>query len=361
MKSFSPAGAATKAYYGRGARTFGNPGGASQGGGAFGGGSNQNGANQGGGPLPGLSFTSRGQVSALSTFYNVGYGNGVFVMSDGATHLYRSADNGQTWALNAHVLPFNTVGNAYGAGVWITAGGVTLVGSNGAEARSLDDAVTWTDSTPFAANTSTAAFATSGATWCALRTEAGQTSRVRTSTDGGVTWPNLSAFQNRAWLNNDIIWDGTQFVALGQQSVTSLPTVNTSGDGLTWVETVLDPAGVNSFVGIAFDSVSGKYLVGLTSSNAVRVASTPAGLATAPNKSTGLSDGGNVWSFAAGGKFFAFGSKGNLATSTDAGVTWATGATHFTPANSVVRSAAYSPVSAVVVIVGDNGNVATYP
>lgn len=50
MKSFSPAGMATKAYYGRGARTFGNPDGATRGGGAYAaGGANPNGPNQGGG------------------------------------------------------------------------------------------------------------------------------------------------------------------------------------------------------------------------------------------------------------------------------------------------------------------------
>src|ERR1700745_2187964 len=49
-KSFSPAGMAVKAYYGRGARTFGNPDGAVSGGGAYAqGGANPNGPNQGGG------------------------------------------------------------------------------------------------------------------------------------------------------------------------------------------------------------------------------------------------------------------------------------------------------------------------
>ncbi len=38
MKAFSPAGMAQKAYYGRGARTFGNPGGATSGNGSFNGG-----------------------------------------------------------------------------------------------------------------------------------------------------------------------------------------------------------------------------------------------------------------------------------------------------------------------------------
>lgn len=53
MKSFSPAGMATKAYYGLGARTFGNPDGARRGGGAYAaGGANPNGPDQGGGPIP---------------------------------------------------------------------------------------------------------------------------------------------------------------------------------------------------------------------------------------------------------------------------------------------------------------------
>ncbi len=50
MKSFSPAGMAVKAYYGLGARTFGNPDGATRGGGAYAaGGDNPDGPDQGGG------------------------------------------------------------------------------------------------------------------------------------------------------------------------------------------------------------------------------------------------------------------------------------------------------------------------
>lgn len=55
MKSFSPAGMATKAYYGLGARTFGNPDGARSGGGAYAaGGANPDGPQQGGNnpPIP---------------------------------------------------------------------------------------------------------------------------------------------------------------------------------------------------------------------------------------------------------------------------------------------------------------------
>lgn len=59
-KSFSPAGMAVKAYFGRGARTFGNPDGATRGGGAFAaGGANPNGPDQGGGGAPtGFAFVT---------------------------------------------------------------------------------------------------------------------------------------------------------------------------------------------------------------------------------------------------------------------------------------------------------------
>lgn len=65
MKSFSPAGAATKAFYGLGARTFGNPDGATRGGGAYArGGANINGPDQGGGPHGGGGLTGTVQVTA---------------------------------------------------------------------------------------------------------------------------------------------------------------------------------------------------------------------------------------------------------------------------------------------------------
>ncbi len=65
MKSFSPAGAATKAYYGLGARTFGNPDGATRGGGAYAaGGANPNGPNQGGGAAPAANLIIRADAGA---------------------------------------------------------------------------------------------------------------------------------------------------------------------------------------------------------------------------------------------------------------------------------------------------------
>lgn len=60
MKSFSPAGAAVKAYYGLGARTFGNPGGALSGDGSF---------NGGGGATPTLAI-----VAGPGGGGSVGYG-----------------------------------------------------------------------------------------------------------------------------------------------------------------------------------------------------------------------------------------------------------------------------------------------
>ncbi len=68
MKAFSPAGMAQKAYYGRGARTFGNPGGATSGNGSFNGGG-------GGGPTPTLAILAgdggAGAVGFAQTFCGV--------------------------------------------------------------------------------------------------------------------------------------------------------------------------------------------------------------------------------------------------------------------------------------------------
>lgn len=75
MKAFSPAGMAVKAFYGHGARTFGNPDGAQSGGGAYAdGGASPNGPNQGGG-----SGGGGGQFSGvlLLTAGPFGFGDGV--------------------------------------------------------------------------------------------------------------------------------------------------------------------------------------------------------------------------------------------------------------------------------------------
>jgi hypothetical protein len=75
VKSFSPAGMTQKGYFGRGARSFGNPDGATRGGGAYAaGGANPNGPNQGGGgATPTLVITagSGGGTGYEQTFCGV--------------------------------------------------------------------------------------------------------------------------------------------------------------------------------------------------------------------------------------------------------------------------------------------------
>lgn len=357
MKSFSPAGAATKAFFGLGARTFGNPDGATRGGGAYAaGGNNPNGPNQGGGPSSGITWTAQGAIAAGDEF-SVGYGDGIFIASNGATTLSRSADQGGTWPIT-HALSFNNVAIVGdGTGVWLAAGGVSAL-NEAHVARSTDLGLTWVESNVFPVSTVTDAIATDGlGTWIALRGEGGVTGgRVRVSNDGGATWPGLSAFHNVAWFNNAAIFVNPSFIALGIQAVTNFPTVNQSTDGLTWVETVLDNTGTDSFNSIGYDPILAKYIVGLSSSPAVRVSSTIAGLATAPDVSTGLTD---VCSFVLGthGTFFAFSFSGEVASSTN-GTVWSTGTLNFAAGNSA-RSAAFNPVTREAVAVGDGGDVST--
>lgn len=359
MKSFSPAGMAVKAFYGLGARTFGNPAGARTGGGATGGGANPNGPNQGGGGAPaGFAWTARAPVPGSTTLFTLAAGGGVLVGSDGLNVLYRSTDDGVSWP-TTHVLGFNTVAIAFGAGTWLTSGGVGA-GNAAILARSIDSALTWSESAVFPVNTTTAGLITNGATVVALRDEGGVNGgRVRRSVNTGLTWPALSAFVNLAWLNDTGIHDGVQFVALGLQSTTGFPTVNTSADGLTWVETVLDATGTDGFCNaVVFDAVSGNYMVGLTTANAVRVANTPAGLAAAPNTPTGLTDGGNLWCLGAPGVLFTFGFLGGVADSIDGGATWRVGNLNFPP-GSAARAAVLDTLTGVFVVVGDNGAVST--
>ncbi len=108
MKAFSPAGMAVKAFYGGGARSIGNPDGASSGGGAYArGGANANGPNQGGGGGGGGSFHGLFLLDA-GTAGLVGFSDGVFQAIDPAagsvlpTSLSGSSIGVFFWAFASH-------------------------------------------------------------------------------------------------------------------------------------------------------------------------------------------------------------------------------------------------------------------
>lgn len=301
----------------------------------------------------GLNWTYRGSFGGGGTLFNVGFGNGNFFFSEGLAPLYKSTTEGVSWALN-HTFTFNLSQATWGNGVWLVGGSVGHVG------RSTNDGTTWAELAPaaFGGNACTG-LATDGAGhWVGLLT--GVHGGVVTSADDGLTW-TLQAFTNQAWFNGEIIWDGTQYVAVGLATGTGFPTIYTSPNGVLWTPSTLDSTGLINFgAGISFDALSGKYLLGLSSSDAVRIAATPAGLATAPPVPTFCTGGGCIGSFAAHGKMFAFSFDGSTSDSIDGGATWKTGNTNFLPTHTV-RSVAYNPVADIYVAVGDAGDVSTLP
>lgn len=205
-KSFSPAGMAVKAYYGLGARTFGNPDGAHSGGGAYAaGGANPNGPNQGGGGV-GPPVLVAHQRNAIATPADVAVSAGVWI-AVGLNEVWRSLD-AKTWTLVhsfAATIQLGTVTRG-SAAVWATlgldTGGVVV-------AFTSPDGIVWTQQfvTP-AANQSPIGVAfgngvfLSDDTFAALR-----------STDTGATWVDGAPFATSSGFGT-IRFDGTNFLCL---------------------------------------------------------------------------------------------------------------------------------------------------
>ncbi len=182
MKSFSPAGLATKAYFGLGARTFGNP----------------QGHTSGGGASPALSWQTIFNAFAISSVPQC-----VLVLGDltavvgceASGQILYTLNGGLTWATGAQTVPARVDVNALasnGAGVIVAFG--DSAGSAGQLSRSVDGGATWADVTP--ANFVTASNGTflNQLQWSAplgrfvcFATDAGGNARCFTSRDG-LAW-----------------------------------------------------------------------------------------------------------------------------------------------------------------------------
>lgn len=136
MKSFSPAGVAVKGFFGRGARTLGNPGGALFGNGSFNGG--------GGGSVPVWAPTVvTGPVAAIAQMNATDY---VTLLQSGDA--IRSTNGGTTWSAPiATPLSGGTGSQIATNGVSVIAQGQTA-GAVNTLIRSNDSGLTWTDVTP---------------------------------------------------------------------------------------------------------------------------------------------------------------------------------------------------------------------
>lgn len=239
--------------------------------------------------------------------------------------IVRSTNHGTTWVLNANAghAGVEAVSVFFGNGVYLLSCGAAWI------QRSLDDGVTWatTLNPAFPANNQGAvAICFAVGKWVALGTAIGP-ANIAISTDNGDTWTQPSAFVNRGWLNDTLIYDGTQFIAMGLSQPASTQTVNTSPDGVNWTETL--------FVGnpisggkIAFNGTV--YILGDQSTAAVRIAATPAGLATAALTPVAFNpDTADTGVKAVGfgiqsgvPTFIALGDSGGVSASTNNGATW---------------------------------------
>lgn len=301
--------------------------------------------------------------------YPIRFGNGVFLglytvggsMIDG--RVLRSAD-GITWTSVDITGPLSSGGPlndlAYGAGVWIAVGGGVTVPST--VYRSTDNGLTWAKVTglpPLGGGIPRNAFPDSVAfqsgTWVIT---GGQNSGVLTSqymvsTDGGLTWTLPGTFACGFFYTTSMVVDGTNFI--NPCLISSFPAkIAFSPDGSTWTAISAPPDFQFGPTAIAFGS--GVYVSLNGSAETVRVASTLAGLASAADTALGIVGNPPQWIGFGGGSFVVVDGSGNVARSSNAGATWTPGVLNY-PAGHQAVSVAFG--NGIWVATGLNGDIAT--
>lgn len=317
---------------------------------------------QSGSPIGAITWTDVFDNPAGIALIPVLFANGITMAVLTAANTGASADDGMTWNPQTLDISANT-GTlfGFGNGLWLAVLG-TLPATNSCVVWiSTDNGVTWTGGAVQTglqgapAGGSQGSLATNGAgTWVMNGLDLLGNPAVSTSVDDGATWtvshPLAPLFE---WQLNSMIWDGTQFAALAV-AASGDPLLATSADGITWASVDLSPGEVDDITpGIAFDGV--QYMVGVANTNNVRVASTPAGLATAADTPTGLvSAGGIGFVYGADGQLLAFGASDDTFANSNDGATWFTG---ITVAGGIVKSVTYDP-STQTWIAGNSANSA---
>jgi len=185
----------------------------------------------------------------------------------------------------------------------------------------------------------------------------GEASNIFTSADG-ITWTEQNSGTSAIHLY-DVVWSGTQFVAVGGAQGGGLPTILTSPDGVTWTPQVSGAPEVPIAVTWAPAGVApGQFVaVGGTQYPATsnRIQTSPDGITWTPRFSpvTGLNLNDVVWN---GTLFVAVGNGGTIETSPD-GITW-TAQVSGVPGNNL-WGVAWSGTQFVAV--SDSGAVLTSP
>lgn len=305
----------------------------------------------------GLTWTPRTRPAGdLAT---VGFGNGVFIAANtNAAQVTRSVDAGVTWGTVslAGIFPgANTSDAEYGNGVWVAVGGSASM------ARSVNDGVTWTEvaSPPIMTGGGSATeIAYNGGVWLGIGGDGAiSTQNYAISTDDGVTWSKPGLF-SCAFMGG-VQADASGFIGVVYVTFAG-PQFYTSTDGQNFT-TLPCPPDVSLTCNIAVGG--GVYVSANTSTNSVRVASSLAGLVSAPDTPVPLSASGgvNVVAYGTPGgipTFVAMGYNGETASSIDGGVTWVAGILNFTPGDRA-RDVTFG--AGTFVAVGYNPNLSTLP
>lgn len=318
-----------------------------------------------------LNWTSRSSP-APDSIISAGFGNNVFLglINTNPGDIVRSIDNGSTWSLQTGVGP-GIVGvlgiDTDGAGIWMFGVGTDGV-TNSFPRLSLDDGQTWasTAGSPFGATAGMVGIACNPAganLWCVFGNTITQ-GKVCTSANNGTTW-TAPVIVNKFFDNGAAFWDGTQFLAVGA-TLTNLPALYSSPDGLVWGQTLL-PATVLRNRPIA--AGNGVFLAGDGTSKQVYVASTLAGFpgavpipvtffpATADNSIYSVGYG----LFNTVPTFVAIGDLGGSAISTDQGTTWTPTLLNFQPSGSGNSAQVVVFGNNTFVASGDAGDISTLP
>lgn len=239
--------------------------------------------------------------------------------------IYKTTDGGVTFTLIAgspttgfSCMAYNGTVFMYGGG----AGSIDFSSNNGA---------TWTGVVTGALNTGGQAPiamvvpAGNSGNWVALGSgpanQGGGNSNYATSGNNGASWTaanGVNALYNNGWFGpTGALWDGTQYVAVGSNANTFTATINTSANGQIWTENNTTVAFSPT---ILFDGTH--YAIGRRAA-AIRIATTPAGLITASDIAIpGVDASGVDTVFFDGQKYFAFDSKGGVASSTSLTSGW---------------------------------------
>lgn len=296
--------------------------------------------------------------------------------SGGSAYGYRSLDGGATWATLPVAGLFDGGSGALVApsnGVWIAAEypgfGAWVSSDNGVNYGNI--------SSGFLASQSSNA-ATDGAGTSIFWGDG--VPNISWSVDNGATWhlnaspPWAPDFSGAAGTS---IWDGTQFIFLLRISsvldIYTAPTGFTGVGGPVWTlaQTGTPVAGPITEAAPRDSNVA--YLPGVgylaacigvfpVTEGGIVISPTLAGLYTAPvTTPTGwvhLAGVSGVW--AANGTIFVSDNLGNLYTSVDGGVTWATEVTNLPSGSSPVINFAFDQPHASYIIVNTTGEVATF-